>query len=408
MTKPIVCLVFLALLINPITSTTPPHGQCQFGIEAAKQAAKAVNELAHKLFKKLSKPEENLVFSPISIALALALVESGASGATRNELQAHLSPPGSNEADSSALYESLQHQLQIKGGDKAAFTIANGLFHAQSLMVKPEFLNRTKKCFETQVEKATFTDAEAARRQINQWVSEKTVQKIPELFKTGSIDTATLAVLANAVYLKAAWADRFEQSEDLPFYKFGQDNQAQTVPFVVQERRYSYAENDKVKVVEIPYEGVSSMSFYIFLPKQRAGLQAAEDINKEQLKSLFSSFSEKKVTLKFPKFTFRTSIDLKNVLQQIGVNKIFTNDADLTRMAETRLKVDKAVHEAFIKVNENGTEAAAATGFSMVPMSLPPPVDPVTFIADHPFFFSIVHKPTKTNLFLGKVVKVEQ
>jgi serpin B len=305
------------------------------------------------------------------------------------------------------LYESLQHQLQIKG-DKTAFSIANGLFHAESLTINPEYLNRTKQCFETQVEKAPFNDVEAARRQINQWVAEKTSQKIPELFKSGSVDPTTLAVLANAVYLKASWADRFERSEDLPFYKFGRDNQAQTVPFVAQERKYSYAENDQVQVVEIPYESVSALSFYIGLPKQRTGLQAAEDMNKEQLKSLYSSFTQKKVNLKFPKFAFRSSIDLKTVLQQIGVNKIFANDADLSRITDRELKVDNAVHEAFIKVNENGTEAAAATGFSIVPKKAEPPSPPVNFIADHPFFFSIVHKPTKTLLFIGKVVKVEQ
>jgi serpin B len=411
MVKVIICLVLLALLITPIAPTSPTasstHARCQFGIDSAKQAAKAVLELSHKLFKKLSKPEENLVFSPVSIALALALVESGANGATRNELQAHLSPPGSNEADSSKLYESLQHQLQIKG-EKTSFSVANGMFHAESINLKPEFANRTKQCFETQVDKAPFNDVEAARRQINQWVSEKTAQKIPELFKSGSLAPTTVALLANAVYLKAAWADRFERSEDLPFYKFGRDDQAQTVPFVVQERKYLHAENDKIQVIEIPYEGASSLAFYVFLPKQRAGFQAAENIDKEQLKTLFSTFSQKKVNLKLPKFSFRSSIDLMQVLQQIGVNKIFTEESDLSRIADRAIKIDKAVHEAYIKVNENGTEAAAATGFSIVPMMAELPSQPINFIADHPFFFTIAHKPTKTLLFAGKVVKIEQ
>jgi serpin B len=409
MAKLLICLG-LFFLITPITPADV-HERCQFGIDASKQASKAVVDLALKLYKKLNKPEENLVFSPVSIALGLALVESGTSGSTRTELQNHLAPPGSNQADSSTLYESLQHQLRIKGGEKVSLNIANGLFYSESLTVKPEFINHTIKCFDTQVDKAPFrTDADAARRQINQWVSEKTSQKITELLKATDIDPTTVAVLANALHLKAAWTNRFERTENLPFYKFGRDNQAQTVPFLVQERTYNYAENDKVQAVEIPYEGVSALSFYILLPKQRGGLQSFEsDLNKEQLKALGASAAPKVVNLKFPKFTVRSTSDLKTVLQQLGVEKIFSDQADFSRLATGQLKISKVVHEAFIKVNENGTEATAATASVILPGAPAPPVSPpVAFVADHPFIFSIVHKPTKAVIFLGKVTKVEE
>lgn len=206
------------------------HAQCQFGVDAAKQSGKAVSELALKIYQKVNKPNENLVFSPVSIALGLALVESGAGGETRSEIQRHLAPPGSNSADSTSLYESLQRQLQVRGGDKASLSIANGFFHSDELTVKPEFVNRTQQCFDAKVKQAPFkTDSEAARRQVNQWVAEKTNQKIQELLKQPQVKPSTVAALVNAIHLKAPWDKKFEKIENLPFYKHGASNQAQTV-----------------------------------------------------------------------------------------------------------------------------------------------------------------------------------
>jgi len=267
-----------------------------------------------------------------------------------------------------------------------------------------------KQCFETQIDKAPFkTNTEEARRQINQWVSNATAQKIPELFKPRKIDATTVAVLANAIHMKAAWADRFERTENLPCYKLGKANQAQTVSFMVQEKRYAHASNDKADVVEIPYDG-APLSMYILLPKQRDGMQAIESaMNGQQLKSLFTGTTQKMVTLKVPKFSIRSEVALKTVLQQLGVNKIFSDQADFSRMADGKLKVSDAVHEAFIKINENGTEAAAATGFQILPGApAPPPGPPISFIADHPFMFSIVHKPTGALVFAGKVNFIQE
>jgi serpin B len=404
-------LLTCILLCSTAILAADIHQRCQFGVDAAKQSSKAVSEFALKLYQKIiaAKPEENTVFSPVSIALGLALLESGTSGDTKNEIQRYLGPAGSNQADSSALYESLQRQLQIRG-EKAKLSIANGFFYADTLSLKPDFVTKVKQCFETQIDKAPFkTNTEEARRQINQWVSNATAQKIPELFKPRKIDATTVAVLANAIHMKAAWADRFERSENLPFYKFGRANQAQTVSFMVQEKRYAHASNDKAEVVEIPYDG-APLSMYILLPKQRDGMQAIETgLNGQQLKSLFTGATQKMVTLKVPKFSIRSEVALKTVLQQLGVNKIFSDQADFSRMADGKLKVSDAVHEAFIKINENGTEASAATGFQILPGApAPPPGPPISFVADHPFMFSIVHKPTGALVFAGKVNFIQE
>lgn len=233
-------LVFIsAIPVLAATAMRPPppnDDSCNFGVEAAKESSKAVGNLAVKLYQKIAKPDENVIFSPVSIALALALVESGAAGGTRNEIQRLLGPPGSNQADSSELYQSLQHQLQIRG-ENSRLSIANGLFTAKDLRLIQEYLDKTQKCFETRVSQEPFAEnPEEARQRINRWVSDATAEKIPELFKERSITSGTRAVLANAVYMKAAWKNTFERSEDLPFYRSGKSDQAQSVSLTKRQK----------------------------------------------------------------------------------------------------------------------------------------------------------------------------
>jgi len=177
---------------------------------------------------------------------------------------------------------------------------------------------------------------------------------------------------------------------------------------MLQSEKRRYVSKDKFDALELPYFGVP-LSMFIILPKERDGIKSVEQsLTGDQLITLFGETELRDVQLKLPKFTIRQSIDLKNVLQQLGLQKMFSNSANFSRMATDPLKVSDAVHEAYIKVNENGTEAAAATGFKMVFLSasMPDP-DPISFIADHPFIFAIVHKPTSAIAFIGKVNSVE-
>lgn len=402
--------VISALLLSmaaSMTSVSALDDRCVFGVAAAKESAKAVSNVAVKLYQQIAKPDSNVIFSPVSIALALALVESGAEGGTKNEIQSLIGSQGSS--DSSNLYQSLQHTLQING-ENSRLSIANGLFYSESLRLKEDYVSKMRQCFETQVTQEPFAaQPEEARRRINQWVSNATADKIPELFKQGTIDAGTMAVLANAVYMKAAWQDRFLQTQDLPFYRSGKANQAQTVPFMVRKEEYRYASADSYETVELAYSG-APLSMFIILPKQRDGIAVLEkSLTGDQLISLFGKTENRQVALKLPKFTMRQSVDLKSVLTKLGLKQMFSDQANFSRLAIDPLKVSGAVHEAYIKVNENGTEAAAATGFMMVAMSMPMPQEPpVPFIADHPFLFAIVHKPTGAIAFMGKVDSVEK
>lgn len=400
----------LLLLLATIVVASPTETvDCQFTLELANQTGKPVAKFAKNLYEKITSlnPDENVVFSPVSIALALALVESGSAGQTQIELKSVLAPTGFN-GDVSTLYQSLQHQLKIQD-EKVKLTVANGLFYDNDYNLKAEYLNKMKKCFETAIEKVNFAQAEAARQKINDWISNATAQKIPELIPPAVLGPSTKAVLANAIYLKAAWANPFRSTEDLKFYSLGQADKAKTVKFMVRTGSYSYGSNEDFESVELPYDS-APISMYIV--KAKAANTSVQTLESKisSLKQLCSSATSQKVMVKLPRFMIRLPTDLTVILGELNLANMFTNSADFSRMdASNGLKVSKVIHEAYIKVNENGTEAAAATAVTMiVKMSLDrdPPVMPVPFIADYPFLFAIVHKPTDTTLFFGKVNSV--
>lgn len=184
-------MLFLAASAAPVT---PSENSCELRDELAKEAAKVVANLTVQLYRKIANSSENSIFSPVSIALALALVESGADGGTRNEIQNLLLSTGSNQTSATDAYQPLQRQLQIQG-ENVKLSIANGLFYSDSVHLKKEYLNKIQQCFQTEVSEERFSqDPEQSRKRINQWVSKATAQKIPELFKSGSIGPETMAM----------------------------------------------------------------------------------------------------------------------------------------------------------------------------------------------------------------------
>jgi serpin B len=243
-------------------------------------------------------------------------------------------------------------------------------------------------------------------------VANKTAQRIENLLQPEAITDRTKVILANAIHLKATWLEKFRRNETLPFYKYGQDNDVQNVSFVVRHDDYLYSDDTDFHTVLVPYSSEELLHFYIILPKERNGLQKVESqLTEAKFRSVKSKLSSEDVDLKFPKFTIRTPTKLKPILSSLGLGDIFDEGADFSRMTTGRLHVSDVVHEAFIKVNENGTEAAAATAVVIgVPLSgiFGPTPAPIRFVADHPFIFAIVHQRTEAILFLGKVNSIEE
>jgi len=214
--------------------------------------------------------------------------------------------------------------------------------------------------------------------------------------------------LANALYFKASWKTGFSQrsTKQDTFYRNG--HEVQTVPFMQESATLRHAETDELAALELPYND-QDLSMIVVLPKARDGLRALErKLTGEQLRDILSRLQQKQVKVQLPKFQVRSHIDLKNTLSKLGLESLFSQSADFSRMSESRLKIDSGVHEAYISVDENGTEGAAATGFAGKLMAIGHEDPETTFKADHPFLYAVVHKQTGAIVFLGKVNSIEK
>lgn len=405
--KGVIVVLGLALASCSPVSMCPPATR-----EQAKKAEVALADFAVNLYKNVSAKDQdkNEIMSPISVALALALLENGADGQTREELKRALIENGAS-ADVLSTYRALEQQLRIDD-EKTKLSIANGLFQDKDLKLKQDYLSSTRDCYETEIAQVDFRgQLEQTRQKVNQWVAQKTSQKIPELFKKDALSQDDRMVLANAIYFKASWRNSFNKASTKQdtFYKNGRDQDKQNVQYMHETSSHRHQESNDLAALELAYSH-QDLSMVVVLPKKRDGLRDLEKrLTGQQLRDIMSRMEQRQVKVQLPKFAVRSQIDLKSTLTKMGLESIFSNSANFGRMSETPLKVDSGVHEAYINVNENGTEAAAATGFAMSPRAMPiNPTEPASFVADHPFLYAIVHKQTGAIVFLGKVNSVEQ
>ncbi|NXW62176.1 ILEU inhibitor, partial [Eurystomus gularis] len=287
--------------------------------------------------------------------------------------------------------------------------LANRLFGEKSYSFLPDFLTNTQKLYGADLATVDFLQAcDEARKEINQWVEEKTEGKIPNLLPEGSVDSMTRLVLVNAIYFKGNWAEKFKEADttDVPFRL--NKNERKTVKMMYQKNNFhfGYIPEAKIRVLELPYDG-RELSMIILLPDDidddSTGLQKLEkQLTLEKLQEwtcpehLYST----DVHVRLPKFKLEESYDLKSDLAAMGLLDVFdSGKADLSGMSGARdLFLSKIVHKAFVEVNEEGTEAAAATSGTAVLCM----VMEEDFSADHPFLFFIRHNPTQSILFFGR------
>jgi serine protease inhibitor len=362
------------------------------------------NKFAIELYQNLQSREGNLFLSPYSISTALAMTYAGAKSETEKQMAQTLCfPPIKNEQFHKTFGEIIK-QLNASG-KKGSYelTVANALWGQKDYKFLPDFLTIVRENYGGDLQQVDFAaQAEAARKTINAWVESKTKDKIKELIKPGTLDSMTRLVLTNAIYFKGKWASPFkpEQTQDSPFVLL--DGQKINVPTMNQTGRFGYMETNDIQILEMPYLN-NDLSMVILLPKQTDGVKGLEkELVSDNLAGWLAGIHKREVQVFFPRFKMTSEFELAMVLGTMGMPDAFSGKADFSGMTGNRdLFISAVVHKAYVDVNEEGTEAAAATGVAMKLTSIG--TLPAVFKADHPFIFLIRDNQTNSILFLGRV-----
>ena len=348
--------------------------------------------------------DDNVAFSPFSISTALAMTWLGARTETATQMQSTLRFESGAES-AAASFEGLLGVLDAK--DKPyALALANRLWGQKGYDFLPAFLELSKKHYGAALQEVDFQgDPEKTRKTINDWVESKTAKKIKDLLAEGLIVPDTRLVLTNAIYFKGKWKTAFDKGDTFPavFKSPGGDSDAQ---FMTKEATFGYADTLTAQLLEMSYDG-DELSLVVVLPKATDGLADLEKgLSVETLETWMASFAQEKVLVQLPRFKAEGSVRLDDTLKDLGMKLAFSDDADLSGLnGRTDLKITAVVHKAFVEVNEEGSEAAAATAVVVGPKGAAGPSDNNVLRADHPFLFLIRHKSTNTLLFLGRVTK---
>jgi serine protease inhibitor len=362
------------------------------------------NKFALELYGKLKDRQGNLFLSPYSISTALAMTYAGAKDETERQMAKTLDFPTTlgNEQFHNA-FSDIIRQLN-EAGKKGGFelVVANALWGQKDYKFLQEFLTLVKKNYDGDLQQVDFaTQTEAVRKTINDWVETKTKAKIKELIKPGTLDSMTRLVLTNAIYFKGKWASQFkpERTQDAPFTLLG--GQKVNVPMMNQTSNFGYMETDTTQVLEMPYVN-NDLSMVILLPKKLDGVNELEkELTSETFAGWLGKLRKREVQVYLPRFKITSEFELTQVLGSMGMPDAFSSKADFSGMTGNKdLFISAVVHKAYVDVNEEGTEAAAATGVAMKLTSVasPPPV----FKADHPFVFLIRDNHTGSILFMGR------
>lgn len=374
------------------------------------QLTSANTLFALELFRTLneSSPTGNIFFSPFSISSALAMVFLGAKGSTAAQLSKTFHFDSVEDVHSR--FQSLNAEVSRRGASHT-LKVANRLYGEKTYNFLPDFLASTRKLYGADLAPVDFQHASKdARKEINQWVKGQTEGKIPDLLAEGAVDKDTKLVLVNAIYFKGMWEKKFMKKDttDAPFRLNKKDTK--TVKMMYQKKKFpcGYISDLKCKVLEMPYEG-GELSMVILLPDdiedESTGLKKIEQqLTLEKLHewTKHEALRHIDVRVKLPRFKMEESYTLNSNLDHLGVQDLFNCDkADLSGMSGSRdLFMSSIAHKSFVEMNEEGTEAAAATAAFLLGCSMIPPEE---FTADHPFLFFIRHNPTASVLFLGRV-----
>jgi serpin B len=397
---------------TPVVQVTIPAGAAD--ADSTLDVARANNRFAFDLYSRLANDPanagSNIFFSPFSISSALAITYEGANGKTADEIRSVFHFPA-NDTRLRTGYSDLN--AGINSGDTSySLQTANALWAEKTYPFLPGYTSTAGRYYGANTTNLDFkTQPEQSRLIINKWVEDKTLQKIKDLLPAGVIDPTTRLVITNAIYFKGEWVRQFGKNKTTNADFMTDSGKAVQVPMMQRTDElatYRYAEDNSFQMLSMPYahSGGKELSMTVLLPKGNNLTATGSAITVTGLSGLQKNATSRRVMVYFPKFTLDTQYSLPDMLMVMGMPTAFTGNADFSGMDGSKdLFIGDVIHKAFVDVNEEGTEAAAATGVVMLLAAAPGTGQPVpVFRADHPFIFFIQDDETGAILFMGRVV----
>lgn len=409
----------LILIVITTLILSPPL----FSKESGGEVVEANNLFTVELYQQVKNEGENILISPFSVFNAFAMLYPGSDGQT----QAIISQTMHFEKNIQRFLDEMV-QVQdsfepIRDFEKPALNIANSVWVQQGYPILESYLDILQAYFQSEIRSVDFTDSVKTANEINQWVSDKTQDKIKEIINPDIIGQLTTLILCNAIHFKGEWMNPFSEKETKPETFFASPTDEIKVEMMTNQKEYRYQEYDGFKMLEMPYrkeynekrEPVSKAdySMIIFLPDKKSSLEQLENqLNYYLMKSYISTLMRSKavqVAVKFPKFRVENTFNLNEPLMAMGMKNPFTSLADFSKITGKKdLFISDVIHKTYIDVDEKGTEAAAVTAIIMPRGAMPGPVEEVKqFLVDRPFMYLIRENSTESIIFIGKVTNPE-
>jgi len=399
----VIILVGTYLIYKPVAPWPAPLYDEGATLEGVGAVVKGNNQFAFDFYAKRNS-DSNFFFSPYSVSGAVSMVYEGAKGDTATQIASVFYLPNIKvlETSSAKIYNDIN-----KRNKSYALNTANALWAQKNYIFLSEYFSTVDKYYGGKLTNLDFVDdTENSRLTINKWVEDQTNDKIKDLIPQGAINGFTRLVLTNAIYFKGKWDKQFEKAETKQedfTVAVGNTIKTDMMRLTGEDAKFKYAENDDIQVLNMPYQG-NDLSMTLLLPKAGKSMQDAEKyLNAEKFSSLEAGMQESQVNVYIPKFKLETKYFMKDDLFSMGMPIAFSGSADFSGMTGKKdLTIDQVIHQAFVEVNEEGTEAAAATAITMK-LTAMAPSSIKTFRADHPFIFLIQQNSTGNILFLGRL-----
>jgi serpin B len=363
-----------------------------------------MNDFGLRLLRTLTDGSAgNVMVSPLSVSLALAMTYNGASGTTRTAIAKTLGIASSSDIDLNRDNRALLDTIR-KADPKVQIEIANGLWTQSGFTIQPEFLQQTHDFYDASAEGLNFaTDPRAAADRINGWVKDQTHGKIPKIIT--DVSPFTVLVLTDAVYFKGRWQVPFDKKETAPRSFHLQGGSTVSIPMMVQNGHYDYLETDALQAIRLPY-GDGRIVMYVFLPRKNTGLpDFIRTLDQADWTQLIAQLRRRKGQIVLPRFESTYGHQLNDALKKMGMSVAFGSGANFSRIhpPPPQLQINDVEHKTYIKVDEEGTEAAAATSVGIVASAAMREPPPFTMVVDHPFFCAITEEQSGALLFAGVV-----